>query len=254
MTQQPYGQPYTGGGAPQQQYVAPTGTADDFFDGVGEAGAPSFKFNGVNDGVRGTIVSQYRTVVTDTSGNTKFYPPKGNQAPQPIPQLNVTLQTSLRNWDKVNKVPVDDMGNPKPPSEDDGLRRIYIKYDMRRAVGVAIHAAKVTGGLKNGGELAVKLTGYKPTNQPNDLPLYEARYTPPSESAGFDFGGGEQQAQPAAQQPQVQQAPPVQQQPQAAPQQAPQAQGDPWASQPAAPAQGDPWATQGQSGAGDPPF
>lgn len=249
MTQQPYQpgqqQHYNAGGAPQQ--VSAPVSAEDFFDGVGQAGAPSFKFNGVGDGVRGTIVSQYATVVTDTSGNVKFYPPKGNEGPRPIPQLNVTLQTSLRNWDKVNKIPVDENGNPKPPSEDDGLRRIYVKYDMRNAVGRALVAAGIThGGIQNGGELAVKMVGTKPTGQPNDLPLYEARYTPPSPSAGFDFG-----AEPQAATPQPQQAP--QQQYQQAPAQQP-AQADPWATQQQpAPAQGDPWGGQ-QPAQNEPPF
>lgn len=172
-----------------------TESPDDFFDGVGGGGAPSFKFNGINTGVRGTIVDQFRTTVTSPSGEVKTY-----DDGRAIPQLNVTLQTDLRNWDKVTKVPTDEDGNAKPASEDDGLRRIYVKYDMRRAIAVALQSAKAVGGLKNGGELAVKQSGEKPTNKGNPLPLYEARYTAPSATDEF-FGGGADSApaQPAAQ-------------------------------------------------------
>lgn len=156
-----------------------------FFDGVG-GGAPSFAFSGVNSGIKGTVVEQYLTVVTDTSGNKKHYD-NGDE----IPQLNVTLQTDLRSWDKVKKVPEVD-GAPKPASEDDGKRRIYVKYDMRRAIGVALQEAGVKD-LATGGVLMVKQTGEKKTQHPNPLPLYEARYEPPAASAEF-FGGDEQTA------------------------------------------------------------
>lgn len=162
-----------------------TESPDDFFDGVGGGGAPSFKFGGIGSGVRGTIVDQFRTTVTTPSGEPKTY-----DDGRPIPQLNVTLQTDLRNWDKVTKVPTDENGNPKPASEDDGTRRIYVKYDMRRAIAVALQAAKVTGGLKNGGTLAVKKSGEKPTNKGNPLPLYEARYEAPAGGDDFFSGGG----------------------------------------------------------------
>jgi hypothetical protein len=163
-----------------EQTYAVQGDEKDFFDGVG-GGAPSFKFNGVGSGVKGTIVDQYRTHVTDTSGNVKTYPRSGD----PIPQLNVTLQTNLRDWKGVNpeKIPTDPEGNPLPGSEDDGQRRIYVKYDMRRAV-----AAAVKGGgnryMETGGELAVKMTGTQKTDHPNPLPLYEARYTAPATNSG----------------------------------------------------------------------
>lgn len=145
---------------------------DDFFDGVGEGGAPSYNWGPVGDVIRGEVVDQYRTVVTDPSGNKKTYS-DGSE----IPQLNVTIKTDLRNWEKCKKVPTDpETGQPKPPSEDDGTRRIYVKYDMRRAVAVAVKAAGQRS-LSNGSILAVKHSGDKPTNKGNPLPLYEARYT-----------------------------------------------------------------------------
>jgi hypothetical protein len=164
-----------------------TGTVEDFFDGVG-TGAPSFKFNGPGTGIKGTIVDQYRTHVTDTAGVVKTYPKSGD----PIPQLNVTLQTALRNWKGVNKIPTDVEGNELPGSDDDGLRRVYVKYDMRRAVAVAVKGVGERY-MKTGGELAIKQTGLKDTGQPNGLPLYEARYAVP---VGTDDGFLEGQGDP----------------------------------------------------------
>ena len=152
---------------------------DNFFDGVGGGGAPGFKFNGVGSGVKGTVVDQYQTVVTDPAGNKKTY-----SDGQEIPQLNVTLQTELRNWDNCSKVPTDENGKPKPASEDDGQRRVFIKYDMRRAVAVAVRAEQAPG-LRNGGTLAIKQTGAKETGKGNPLPLYEARYEAPAASDSF---------------------------------------------------------------------
>lgn len=157
------------------------GSPDDFFDGVGGGGAPGFKFGGTNTGIRGTVVDQYRTFVTEPGSREPKTYPDGT----PIPQLNVTLQTDLRNWDKVTKVPVDpETQQPKPASEDDGKRRVFIKYDMRRAVAVALQA-KGEKALKTGGTLAIKQTGEKDTGKANGLPLFEARYEAPPENADF---------------------------------------------------------------------
>jgi hypothetical protein len=163
------------------------GSPDDFFDGVGGGGAPGFKFGGVNTGVKGTVLDQYRTFVTEPGSREPKKYPDG----QPIPQLNVTLQTDLRNWDKVTKVPVDpETQQPLDPSEDDGKRRLFIKYDMRRAVAVAVKGVGERA-LAEGGVLAVKQSGEKATGKANPLPLFEARYEAPPKNADF-LDGAEQ--------------------------------------------------------------
>jgi len=167
-----------------------TPSVDDFFDGVGQKGAPSFKFNGVNTGVKGTVVDQYATFVTEPGSRE----PKTYADGSPIPQLNVTLQTDLRNWQGVapKSIPKDkDTQQPLAPSEDDGKRRIYVKYQMRNAVGAALQAAGVKK-LETGGTLAVKQTGEQDQGKANPLPIYEARYTPPTPEEDFfqgDQGG-----------------------------------------------------------------
>jgi hypothetical protein len=159
------------------------GSADDFFDGVGGSGAPSFKFGGTNTGIKGKVVDQYRTFVTEPGSRE----PKTYADGTPIPQLNVTLQTDLRNWDKVAKVPVDpETQQPRPASEDTGLRRIFVKYDMRRAIGAALQAVGEKA-LATDGELAVKQTGEKDTKKANGLPLYEARYKAPEKAENADL-------------------------------------------------------------------
>jgi hypothetical protein len=158
------------------------GSPDDFFDGVGGGGAPGFKFGGVNTGIKGTVLDQYRTFVTEPGSRE----PKTYSDGTAIPQLNVTLQTDLRNWDKVTKVPTDADGNALPASDDDGKRRVFIKYDMRRAVAVAI---KATGerALAEGGTLAIKQSGEKATGKANPLPLFEARYQAPPKTENADL-------------------------------------------------------------------
>jgi hypothetical protein len=189
-----------------QPAVAPR-SVDDFFDGVGETGAPSFKFTGVNSGIKGTVVDQYATVVTEPGKNGQPGKVKTYADGQPIPQLNVTLQTALRDWKGVNKVPTDEDGNPLPAGEDTGLRRIYVKYQMRKAVGAAVKANPGCKGLATGGTLAVKQTGEQDTGQVNPLPIYEARYAPPVAEQHDEFWGDDSTpAQPTAQ-PAAQSAP-----------------------------------------------
>jgi hypothetical protein len=171
---------------------------DDFFEGSAP-GSPSFKFNGeVGDVVSGEILDQYKTQQTEyKKPDVKLFFDDG----KPRMQLNVTLQTSLRNWDRVTKIPTDDDGNEKPASDDDGKRRVYIKSDMQRAVGKAIFdATGEKGGLRNGGKLAVKLTGFKDTGKGNPLPLYEARYSAPApkETDGFFEDGTAGKSEPVA--------------------------------------------------------
>lgn len=191
-------------GYPQQPPQAPQQvalpSADDFFSGGG-SGAPSFDFKGVNHGLIGIITHQQVRQRTKMGSNEKLW----NKDGSPQVQLEVTLQTSLRNWQDVKNVPTGEDGQtPLPPQADTGLRRIYVWYKMRDAVQQAV----ATAGAKHleiGGELGVMQTGTEPNPQGgNPIRTYRAKYTPPAPAT--DPGAAAFFGQPAPQQ--VPQAPP----------------------------------------------
>lgn len=263
MTQQPWGQPAPqqfggpqqamGYPAPQAPAAPPPPDASTMFDNVGDGLiAPSYQFQGIGDYVQGEVVRTKATFVTDMRTKEIKYstPSPTNPVARPYPQLNVVLQTEYRNWERVKRVPTqrnpDGTDGPELPADQDtGLRQIYVKYDMMRAVGVALREAGVGQGVgvQNGATLAVALTGQRPPRQPGDnpLPLYQAKYTKPavSDTPAFDFG----QQQPAA----PQQAPAVQQH------QVPAQQDSPWQGPPTPPAPDSPWGGQ-PTDPGKPPF
>jgi hypothetical protein len=151
----------------------------------GGTGAPSFDFGGVGGGIVGTVVDTFRTVVTDPE--TKK--PKLDKNDKELPQLNVTLQTDLRNWEGLGvdrkgnpRIPLDKDGEKLDPSEDTGLRRIYVKYQMIRAVGKALADAEAAS-IEAGGKLAVKQIDEEDIGRMNGLPIYEARYKAPAKDA-----------------------------------------------------------------------
>lgn len=174
----------------------------DFFDDAlkgGGGGAPGFKFETIGNGVKGVVTDIFKTNVTKMNSQDAKLDKNGNK----IPQLNVTLQTDLRDWKGVIKVPTkrddkgEDTGVPVDPSEDTGLRRVFLKYQASRAVGEAIQAAgAVSSDFKKGATLAIKYVGNQPMNE-GEMKLFEARFEKGTDSAdGFDFGT--QASEPAA--------------------------------------------------------
>lgn len=223
-------------------------TTTDFFDGIGEgAGAPTAVLKNPGDFVHGEIVRMTK----------RDYIPFGSDKPEmradgttPKQQLIVVLQTANRNWANVVKVPKVDGTDPnsaeKAPSEDDGLRAVYIPEgkNLQFAVARAVQAAKAK--FEVGGKLGVKVTELVPTTKGNPRKEHEARYeAKPADTGDAFFGGGAAQAAPAAT---AQPAPAAAAAP-AAPAE------DPWATPAtAAPAAaGDPWATPA-GGTDEPPF
>jgi hypothetical protein len=89
-------------------------------------------------------------------------------------QLVVKVQTDQRDLDD---------------SDDDGIRAIYIKAQMRQAVADAVRKAGAKG-LEVGGELKVKFTGTEPASTKgfNDKKIYAAQYTKPAASSGSFLG------------------------------------------------------------------
>lgn len=228
--QQGWGAPQ--GPPPPAQLSAPTQTIDDFFESSsGGNGAPSFKFqNIVGHGVLG--------IITDQRVAWKTKPGRPGEAPvvhtdkagNPMTQVEVTLQTNLRNWQDVSKIPtvVNDQGQQiqLPANQDTGLRRVYLWYTLRDAVVRAVQAA----GQKRtdvGWELGVKVEGVEQNPQGGSpIRKYVAIYRRPT---------GAVQAAPVVAPPQ-QAAPPPPPQQQQWPTQAPPPQqmppSSPWGQAP----------------------
>lgn len=177
---------------------------DDVFDNAGQggSGAPSYEWPKQPDpknknrnvpiiggDVVGEIVDIYVTVVKDPQNDNK---PKLDKRGRQQPQINLTLQTEYRNWERVVNIPTADDGETElPPEEDTGLRRIYVKHRMTDAIAAAIKASgqkplpgkKGPGGPRKGAKVAVKVTDliYSADKLRHPAPDYEAQYKPPVE-------------------------------------------------------------------------
>lgn len=180
-------------------------TPDQFFQQM--AGSPSFKFDQPGATITGTItdlqVTQSRTYdPTGGPGEPKTWP-----SGDPQMQLNITLQTTLRD---------------PAVEDDDGRRRVYVDGRRIRDAVKAAFTAVGAPGLEIGGEYTQTFTGYDPEskNPKNPAKLYAVRYARPNAAAGF-FNGTQPAAEPA---------------PAPVAQPAPAAQTAPAAASPAAPA------------------
>lgn len=156
-------------------------THDDVNDFLLSGGVPSAKFPTIGTTVKGTVVSSTVAQQTDyTSGKPKFYD-DGN----PMMQVVVTLQTAERDPAVEN---------------DDGLRKVYVRGQMTKAVSDALRTAGAK--LANGGTLAVQYTGDKPAEKAglNPAKQYRAQYQPPTggNDAANDLLGGSTAPEPTA--------------------------------------------------------
>lgn len=238
-----------------------TDTTTDFFDNVGGgAGAPSAVLKNIGDFVHGEVVEMFKKDFTKFGTDQVELNKDGSKRQQMV----IILQTDLRGWQNVVKVPLVDSNDPtkgyKDPSEDDGKRAVYAPQgsNIQFAIGKAI--AEKNGKFEVGGTLGVKIENLKDTGKGNPLKEHAAVWTDKPVGSGFFPAETQAPAQPAPQaaQPAPQAAPPVQEAPVAtpAPAQAAPAQQDPWAASAPAAAAGDPWATPAASApaASAPPF
>jgi hypothetical protein len=145
-------------------------------------GVPSAKFDGIGVSVTGVIEDVTASQQTDfTTGEPKTWP-NGD----PMMQVVVTLATSQRD---------------PQISNDDGLRKVYVKgKSLTAAVRDAVRKAGAKG-IEVGGTLTVTYTGDGPQEKRGINPpkLYAADYTPPSPAAAANaaLGLGDQQPTPA---------------------------------------------------------
>lgn len=160
----------------------PITTADEFFDaysGSGGGGGPAFKFDAIGDVVKGEIISTRVLDQRDYRTNNLIPDPK--RPGQMKKQLQVVLQTTLRNWAGC-KQGKDAEGKLLPPEADTGARAVYVKGWMTGAVGDAVH--KATGGASRTpvpkGILAVMFSTEEDTGRGRPLKKYEANYKAPA--------------------------------------------------------------------------
>jgi len=202
-------------------------TTTDFFDGIGSgAGAPSAVLANPGDYVQGEIVEMFK----------RDYVPYGKTEPEKREdgstkqQLVILLQTELRNWANVSKIPRVDPSDKdsaeKPPSDDDGKRAVYVPEgkNIQFAIGRAVAASQ--SKFEVGGKLGVKVDNLRDTGKGNPLKEHKAVYTPkPAESAGDGFFGDapKTESAPAASAPST---------PAPAASTPPADAGDPWATSP----------------------
>lgn len=216
---------------------------DDFFDIGGGVSAPSAKLSDLNDSVTGVVAETFKKEFTEF----------GAEKPQVITdrktgerrsrtQMVVVLDTALRNWEGVSRIPDVDPNDKskgqKHPSEDDGKRAVYIPEMAPKeghngaifAVAQAMREEGMKGGLPAGTKFYLAVSDLKDTGRGKPLKVYTAKVKKPEVGADV-FGDAQEQAAPAAPQ---QQATPAQQAPAATTE-------NPWTGEqtaaPAAPAQ-----------------
>lgn len=138
---------------------------DDFFEQNvstgGGPGHPSPKFDKVGDKIAGYIVGSVREGVVTIKDTPD---PKLDKNGNTMPQLAITLQTDLRNWDNANRPGRDEDGNDLPPSEDTGLRTIYVKYSsqitkLNEAIRKANSTKKISELLVEGAKVGMQFVG-----------------------------------------------------------------------------------------------
>ena len=183
---------------------------ESFFDDAVRSGAPSAAFKNIGDFVLGEVVDQYQIEATDFATGEVI---KDKKTGATVMQLVIVVQTDLRNWDQVAKIPKvdkDDRNSAnKPGSEDDGKRAIYVRKftNIHAAIGGAVLAATgQKGPVRNGGTLGVEFFKDEDRGKGNPLKHYRAKYTPPkpaSSSNGFFDGAASSEQAPAQRQPQA---------------------------------------------------
>jgi hypothetical protein len=148
--------------------------ANDFLMGGG--GAPTFSWKGKPIGTvcKGTILDMEVSQQTDMDTGDPLVWDDG----KPRMQLVVTLQTDLRNGEGMSAPAMERLSDP---SEDDGIRRLFVKAQMQKAVRDAVRASSQSQ-MRIGGVLAVQYAqdGVKKKASYDAPKEYVAQYAPPS--------------------------------------------------------------------------
>lgn len=173
-----------------------------FDDSEKKAGAPSAKFKEIGDKVVGEVVDKYLIDYIKVGEKE----PETDDDGKVIKQLVIVLQTDLRNWEGVAKIPADKDGKQKDAKEDTGLRAVYARKwtNIYAALGASIRDAKVEKPSLHpqvGGKFGVQFFKEEDTGKPSPLKHFRAQYTPPAPKAaddGWFDGDAKAESKPAA--------------------------------------------------------
>ena len=147
-----------------------------WFDEADRVPSASAKFKDIGDTVQGKIVDKFKIDYVKVGEKDPEKDRDGNV----VQQLVIVLQTDLRNWDSVAKIPVDKDGKQRPASEDNGRRSIYARKftNIYAAIGKALKAAEAAD-LEIGGDLAVQYYKDEDTGKPSPLKHFRGKYKAP---------------------------------------------------------------------------
>lgn len=161
--------------------------------GDGILGA-SFKPNGLNDGMKGKILALELRKAKKYNSEDDLLDKNGN----PVSEYVVTVQTDLRNWDRVANVPNkwdesgNDTGQKMEPSEDTGIRKHYAKWGNLDRLEDALNAAANLNEPSDavGLDLALYLKEQVPTTKGNPRNDYAYQATGTPTPKGLSAGSG----------------------------------------------------------------
>lgn len=135
-------------------------------------GSPSFSFVAIGDTVKGTIVDGEKRQDTDMQGAPKHW-----DNGDPIHVYVLTLQTDYRNFEGLTDAAADRL------TTDDGLRTVWARGRMWKAIKTVVQAKSGGKGLEPDGTLAVQYTADEATKFGSPAKCYAADYAPPAPKA-----------------------------------------------------------------------
>lgn len=141
--------------------------AEDLLLNAGSAGSKGIAWESIGQIVTGTIL-EHPVSRQQTDMATKK--PKFFKSGDPMMQVLIKLQTDLR--DPENQ-------------DDDGVRTLYAKNLLLKAIGKAMVEAGVKK-IEPGGFLKCKFTEKIPSGQPQPYKQFVAQYTPPAVQQASD--------------------------------------------------------------------
>ena len=176
--------------------------SDDFFEGAAGEMIPGGKLKDIGDMVKGTIAEMHQ----------RDHVPFGQKEPEidkrtgkPRQEMVFTIQTDDRNWANVVKVPLTDPDDsksaPKPGSDDDGRRRVYVPKgdNIYYAVGTALRKAGVKmNDVEVGDKIAFKIDDLVDVGKGNPKKEHEVFFQKGEKPSNFFEGESKSEAQAQA--------------------------------------------------------